>query len=143
MTSSVGPAVGRQVAPQLGAHLDPRPRVERSHRLVEQEQPRVGREGARERDPLSLPARQPPRTPPRERLEPEPGQPLVGPGAGAAPADAATRAAYATLSRTDRCGNSRWSWKTTPMPRRSGGTKTPSCGLSSTTCAPSSLPSPG
>ena len=43
-----------QIAPQLGADAD----VERGERLVEQQQARLRRERARERDALRLPARQ-------------------------------------------------------------------------------------
>ena len=47
-----------EVAAQVGADLHPGAGVERGQGLVEQQQPRSGRQGTRERHPLSLPTRE-------------------------------------------------------------------------------------
>ena len=102
------------------AELDPQGRghadVEAGERLVEQQQVGVGRQGARDRDPLGLAAGQLGRAGGR-RGAPMPSrssQSLRRSASASRLVRPRERGPNATLSRALRCGNSRWSWKTTP-----------------------------
>ena len=101
---------------QLRAHVRPRVRVESGERLVEQQDPGVARERARERDPLPLAA--------RDRRRPGVGEVA---DAEALEQLACPRPCRRTRRspRTLRCGKSAYSWKTRPTRRRSGGTSMP------------------
>ena len=68
----------REVRAQVGAYVDPGRGVERGERLVEQEDARPARQGARERGPLLLPAGELVGGTRGQRLEPEPRDPLGG-----------------------------------------------------------------
>ena len=97
-----------EVSAQEGAYVDPRTRVERGHRLVEQEH--LGLEGERpgQRDPLGLAAGELVRAAAGEVGQAEPFEPLLRVGPRGRPSAAArTAPRSATLSRTSRCGNSR------------------------------------
>ena len=56
---------------ELPAHGVAQARIEIGQRLVEQEEARPPHDGARQRHPLLLPAREPRRRPPRHRLHPD------------------------------------------------------------------------
>ena len=77
-----------QVPGQLGAHLEPRLRVQRRERLVEQQQRGVGGERPGQRDPLGLAAGEPAGTAPGEAADAEPVEVRLGVPSrlGAAPA---------------------------------------------------------
>ena len=109
MTSSVGSAsVGEQLL-QLAAHHRARVRVERRERLVEQQHARVARQRAGQRDALALAAGQLARARVGEVGDAEALQQLV---------DARRSPPKATFARTLRCGNSAYSWNTSPTERR-------------------------
>ena len=55
---------------ELEAHLLAQLQIEAGERLVEQEEPRLGHERARQREALLLPARQTRRRPPRNVTQP-------------------------------------------------------------------------
>ena len=94
VTSSVQPAEVAQVPAQLGADVQPGAGVERGERLVEQQQPRVGGQGAGQGDPLRLPAGQAPRAVRRRGRRARPGRASAA-AAGAGLAGAAPRRAQA------------------------------------------------
>ena len=115
-------AVGQHPAQHLPERRGDRD-VERGHRLVEQQQPRVGGEGPGDGDPLRLPAGQ---------LRPACGRRSSG-DADLAPASARAyavrrpagcrrlRGPKATLSSAVRCGNSSGSWASRAICRSCGG----------------------
>ena len=98
---------------QLAAHGRARVRVERRERLVEEQDLRVARQGARDGHALALAARQPARA-------------LVGQVGDAARARAARARARRSRRRRRRwrrtvmCGKSAYSWKTRPTERALG-----------------------
>ena len=112
VTISAGIASSASTPGELLADLGARVRVERGERLVEQQHGGIARERAGHRDALALAARQPPGLLARQR-------------ARCRGARAARRRGRAppkpTLARTLRCGNSAYSWNTSPTERRSGG----------------------
>ena len=103
----------------LGADLDPQRGVEVGERLVEQQHPRLRRQGPGERDPLLLAAGEGGRA-----AVAEPGEADHGQG-GLDPAPGARAAARSRRSGRRSCGKSAQSWNTMPTRRRSGGTCRP------------------
>ena len=98
----------RELAAQVAPHRAARALVERGERLVEQEEPRLGRQRPRERDALGLPAGELARLHRRAVGEPD----RVERTRAAAPRAARRlaprlRSPNATFSSTVRCGNSR------------------------------------
>ena len=121
---------------QLAAHDAARVGVERRERLVEQQDPRVARQGARDA----------PRAGARRRRA-RPG--ARRPGARSARARAARHARVARArrrrrcARTVMCGNSAYSWKTRPTERRSGGRSTLALGVEPRAVAERDAPAVG
>ena len=103
---------------QLALHLGAGLHVERRERLVEQQRRRLAGQRAGERDALRLAAGELPRMAPGElgqrRAARATSRQPPAPRAAVTPRE---RSPNATLSTTRRCGNSRWSWNTTPSAR--------------------------
>jgi hypothetical protein len=76
------------MASQLATDLDPRRRIERRERLVEQEEPGLEREGAGQRHPLDLAAGELARAHVGAVVEPQARQPLAGDASGISRRDA-------------------------------------------------------
>ena len=73
-----------QCLPHRRRHVD----VQRGHRLVEEQEPGLGRQGARDRDALCLTARQPARSAVGQLADTDPVEPVLGLLAGLGPGDA-------------------------------------------------------
>nr|BFE69282.1 hypothetical protein GCM10020092_025830 [Actinoplanes digitatis] len=82
-----------EMAVQLGAGVQPGAGVQRREGLVQQQQDRIDREGAGERDALRLPAGELPRPAPGVLGEADPGEPARGQPAGGTPVGAVAGAA--------------------------------------------------
>ena len=106
--------------------------VERGERLVQQQQPRLGRQRAGQRHPLGLPTRQRARLVAACAARPIRSSQVVATSSAVARGTPRLRGPKATFARAVRCGNSRWSWNTNAPGRRSGGTRIRRSGSSST-----------
>ena len=108
-------------APDLGAQRHAQLGVEVRERLVEEEDARLDGHGARQGNALLLPARELRRSPRAEAVEARPARASVGPRRAVQPPDRRrSRSPYATFSKTVRCGNRAYDWKTMPISRLSG-----------------------
>ena len=96
-----------QVAPELGADVEAGTGVQRGQRLVEEQQPGAGGQGAGEGDPLGLAAGEPARLGAGVLGEAHPLQPPGGLARASALLAPWQRGPKATLSRAVRCGKSR------------------------------------
>ena len=106
-------ALRAQLLEQL-EHLSPGRRVERPGRLVGQQQPRLVRERAGDRDPLALAARQHRRLRARAARQPDLGQQLARPAPPARARGRRPNMASWTFSDAVSVGSRLCAWKTKP-----------------------------
>ena len=122
VTSRVGSAEPPGVVEHEAAHALAQILVELVERLVEQQRPRLGEQGAHQGDARALAARQGRRVALGEARRARPRAAPRRPWRRARRAAATARGrANARFSPTDRCGNSMSSWNRMPSRRRSGG----------------------